>query len=90
MWKRAGQITYPFKLQVTLRSIQALPSCRLLIQGLGEELALYFAAHGARLILSSRKEDQLQVNHKLLAIADTHSCVRAVRQCVILVHSSGC
>lgn len=31
------------------------------VQGLGEELALYFAAHGARLILSSRKEEQLQV-----------------------------
>lgn len=29
-------------------------------QGLGEELAHYFAAHGARLILSSRKEEQLQ------------------------------
>lgn len=29
-------------------------------QGLGEELALYFAAHGARLILSSRKAEQLQ------------------------------
>ncbi|KAL0036520.1 hypothetical protein WJX77_011154 [Trebouxia sp. C0004] len=29
-------------------------------QGLGEELAHYFAAHGARLILSSRKKEQLQ------------------------------
>ncbi|KAL0052302.1 hypothetical protein WJX82_011685 [Trebouxia sp. C0006] len=29
-------------------------------QGLGEELAHYFASHGARLILSSRKEEQLQ------------------------------
>lgn len=29
-------------------------------QGLGEELAHHFAAHGARLILSSRKEEQLQ------------------------------
>lgn len=35
-------------------------SCHLLMQGLGEELALYFAAHGAKLILSSRKEHQLQ------------------------------
>jgi len=31
------------------------------VQGLGEELAHYFASHGARLILSSRKEEQLQV-----------------------------
>jgi dehydrogenase/reductase SDR family member 7 len=30
-------------------------------QGLGESLALYFAANGARLILSSRRKEQLEV-----------------------------
>ena len=30
-------------------------------QGLGEELALLFAQHGAKLILSSRKEESLRV-----------------------------
>lgn len=30
-------------------------------QGLGETLAAYFAAQGARLILSSRSRDKLQV-----------------------------
>ena len=36
-------------------------------QGLGEELALYFAARGARLILSSRKAEQLQVGYKAVS-----------------------
>ena len=31
-------------------------------QGLGEELALLFAQHGAKLILSSRKEESLRVS----------------------------
>ena len=55
-----------FRLHATLCLVQAHChlNCHLLIQGLGEELALYFAAHGARLILSSRKDDQLQVSHK--------------------------
>ena len=30
-------------------------------QGLGEVLALYLAAHGAKLILSSRSQDKLEV-----------------------------
>lgn len=49
-----GQHTYGVTHQTGLQVI--LP-----VQGLGEELAHYFAAHGARLILSSRKEEQLQV-----------------------------
>jgi short-subunit dehydrogenase len=33
----------------------------LLLQGIGEALAKYLAAQGARLILSSRSADKLQV-----------------------------
>ena len=53
-----------------LRQTFALPS-----QGLGEELALYFATHGARLILSSRKEEQLQVITTYPLMQHEISCV---------------
>jgi hypothetical protein len=35
--------------------------CYLLLQGIGEALAKYLASQGARLILSSRSADKLQV-----------------------------
>lgn len=50
-----SQHTYGVTHQIGLHVIACM--CK----GLGEELAHYFAAHGARLILSSRKQEQLQV-----------------------------
>ena len=43
-------------------------------QGLGEELALVFAAHGARLILSARNTERLQVLCFPVQIHDDTAC----------------
>ena len=43
------------------RAIQIRIVC--MMQGLGEELALCFASHGAKLILSARNKERLEVHY---------------------------
>ena len=55
-------------------------SMRAAIQGLGEALACYFASHGARLILSSRRREALEVRGTALPCAiSCHTQIDACR-----------